>query len=256
MRIIIKLCILIYILITLIINIRMLSDNKIEVTAHRGDSLNYPENTMSAFINAKKLEADYIELDVHQTKDNLLVVIHNHELKIGNKLKKISDINYEELSKISFEKNEITDKIPLLEDAIKFAKDNNIKLNIDLKKGKNTKSYVKSVVDLINKYDFAENCIISSFKYDLLLSVKDISNIKTLYIIGNMNKDYLDLNVDGYSIQKNNINKELVEIIHDKGKEVHVWTVNNEIDIKKMIEFRVDNIITDNVELVKEIISD
>ena len=47
----------------------------LEVTAHRGASVLYPENTMSAFIGAKKLGADWIELDVQQTKDGKIIVM-------------------------------------------------------------------------------------------------------------------------------------------------------------------------------------
>lgn len=256
MKIIIKLYLLINTCLLLLTNINLLNnDNKIEITAHRGDNLNYPENTMSAFIGAKELNTDYIELDVHQTKDKILVVIHNHDLKIGNKKKKISDINYNELSKVLLEKNNIKAKIPLLKEVIEFAKDNNVKLNIELKKSKNNENYVKDVVDLINKYDFADNCVISSFNYGLLISVKELSNIKTLFIVGRINMDFLDFDVDGYSIRKELISKELVDLIHKKDKTVHVWTINDEKEIKKMIELKVDNIITDNVLLVKEVIN-
>jgi glycerophosphoryl diester phosphodiesterase len=51
------------------------------VTAHRGDSWNYPENTLIAFQKGIEAGADYIELDVHQTGDGELVVIHDVNAK-------------------------------------------------------------------------------------------------------------------------------------------------------------------------------
>lgn len=45
------------------------------VFAHRGDSSNYPENTMLSFKKAIEIGANGIELDVHKTKDNKLVMV-------------------------------------------------------------------------------------------------------------------------------------------------------------------------------------
>ena len=54
---------------------------KMDITAHRGASVKYPENTMAAFVGAKNLGADWIELDVQQTKDKKIVVSHDTNLK-------------------------------------------------------------------------------------------------------------------------------------------------------------------------------
>ena len=48
--------------------------------AHRGYSSKYPENTILAFSKAIEIGADAIELDVHKTKDNVLVVIHDEKV--------------------------------------------------------------------------------------------------------------------------------------------------------------------------------
>ena len=54
---------------------------KIEVTAHRGASVDFPENTMASFRGAKDLGTDWIELDVQQTKDGQIIVLHDTNLK-------------------------------------------------------------------------------------------------------------------------------------------------------------------------------
>ena len=238
--------ILINLLLILISNINFLKEKKmIELTAHRGDSLNYDENTLSAFRSAKELGADWIELDVQETKDKKLVVIHDYGLKrILNVNKKVSALTYKEIIKL--DKRE--DKIAI---------DNDIKLNIELKGNKNDDGFVYNVLDLINKYNFTDKCVISSFKYKLLLEIEEKQyEIKTIYNISKKKDNILDYKVDGYSINKTVVNKKLVDLIHDNQKEIFVWTINNEEDIKKMIEINVDNIITDNVKLVKEIINE
>ena len=74
---------------------------KMEITAHRGASVKYPENTMSAFIGAKELGADWIELDVQQTKDKQIVVSHDTNLlRVTGVNKDIIDMNYSEIKKL------------------------------------------------------------------------------------------------------------------------------------------------------------
>ena len=59
---------------------------------------------------------------------------------------------------------------------------------------------------------------------------------------------------DGFSIEESSINKTLVKKIHNSGREVYAWTVNNKDNMNKMIDLKVDNIITDNITLAKDTI--
>ena len=61
---------------------------------------------------------------------------------------------------------------------------------------------------------------------------------------------------DSFSIEAASITKTLVNKIHNEGKEIYAWTVNTKESINKMIDLNVDNIITDNVTLAKELIYD
>ena len=62
------------------------------------------------------------------------------------------------------------------------------------------------------------------------------------------------VNADAFSIEATSITKSLVTEIHKEGKEIYAWTLNTKENIEKMIELRVDNIITDNVTLAKDTI--
>ena len=71
------------------------------VTAHRGNSTEYPENTRVAFESALGLGVDWIELDIHQTRDQQLVVIHDADTgRVGDRKALISQTHYEELKEI------------------------------------------------------------------------------------------------------------------------------------------------------------
>ena len=94
-----------------------------EVTAHRGASADYPENTMSAFRGANKLGADWIELDVQQTKDGQIIVIHDTNLnRITGIDRYIWNTNYEDITYLDagiwFSDEFAGEPIPLLSDVI------------------------------------------------------------------------------------------------------------------------------------------
>lgn len=68
------------------------------VTAHRGNSGEYPENTLPAFKSGIEVGADWIELDIFRTKDGKLVVIHDRTtLRVGDKNLDVTQSTYEEL---------------------------------------------------------------------------------------------------------------------------------------------------------------
>ncbi len=233
----------------------------IEITAHRGASNYYPENTMLAFIGAKQENADWIELDVRETKDNQIVVFHDDNLsRITGVNKKVGDLTYDELIKLDygsfFDKKYSKAKIPLLSETIRFAKNNNIKLNIELKPTGLEENFEGEVVALIEEYDFADSCVISTSSYKRIRNIKRLDpNIKTVYLAYVINDDLACLeDADAISVNILNMSSYLVNLIHNAGKEVYVWTINDEKVIYEMISLNVDNIITDNVELTQELV--
>lgn len=233
----------------------------IEVTAHRGASANYPENTMRAFVGAKDLGADWIELDVQQTKDNKIIIIHDKNLKRTTGVNKnTKELSYEEIKNLDagsfFDKTYEGEKIPLLEEVIEFAKVNNMKLNIELKPTGEEIDFVGKVIEIIKKYHFEENCVLASSNYNILEEVKkEDANMKTLYVMSLAYGNITELqSADAFSIESTSITSSLVSHIHKEGKKIQAWTVNTEESIQKMIDLNVDNIITDNVTLARNTI--
>ncbi|MBR2248624.1 MAG: glycerophosphoryl diester phosphodiesterase membrane domain-containing protein [Bacilli bacterium] len=234
---------------------------KMEITAHRGASVKYPENTMAAFRGAKKLGADWIELDVQQTKDRQIVVSHDTNLgRVTGVDKDIIDMNYSEIEKLDagsfFNKKFKDEKIPLLKEALQYAKDNNIRLNIELKPIGEEKDFEKQVVDLIKKYKFENRCVITSQIYSVLEKVKkEDKEIKTVYVMSIAIGEITDAKyADAFSVEASNVNESLVNTVHNSGKELFAWTINTEESINNMIDMDVDNIITDNIQLGKKLV--
>ena len=234
---------------------------KMEITAHRGASVKYPENTMAAFRGAKKLGADWIELDIQQTKDRQIVVSHDTNLsRVTGVNKDIIDTNYSEIEKLDagsfFSKKFKNEKIPLLKEVLQYAKDNNIRLNIEIKPTGKEIDFEKQVVDLIKEYEFEDRCVITSQIYSALENVKKADKeIKTVYVMSIAIGNIIDAKyADAFSVEASNVNEVLVNTVHNSGKELYAWTINTEESINNMIDMNVDNIITDNIELGKELV--
>lgn len=231
-----------------------------QVSAHRGNSSMAPENTMPAFQSAIEQRADYIELDVQQTKDGVIVVAHDPNLKrISGKNINIWEVTYDEIKDIDvgswFHSDFSYVRLSTLEEVIKETK-GKIKLNIELKPSGHEVDFEKSVVDIIKRYRVEDDCVVASMNYDCLKRVKEYEpNIKTVYITTVAYGSLLALEyADVYSIEATFVTSNLVNDIHRQGKEIYSWTVNNESSVQKMIDLGVDNIVTDNPVMVRELI--
>ena len=233
----------------------------VDVTAHRGASISYPENTMSAFNGAYMLGADYIELDLQQTKDKEIVVTHDSNLyRVTGIKKEVNDIKYNKLKELDvgsyFDRKYSNERIPLLKDVILFAKEKGIKLNIELKPTGREVDFEKQVVEIIHEYDFQNNCVVTSQSYSTIEKIKkEDESIKTVYVMVIAIGDIVKLDkADAFSVEAMYVTPDLVRRVHNAGKEIYVWTINTEESVNRMVELGVDNIITDDVSLVKSTI--
>ncbi len=231
----------------------------VEVCAHRGASASCPENTMSAFVEAWQQGADWIELDIQQSADGQLFVMHDSNLKRTTGVDRpVWEMTWEEIRDLDagswFGSEFAGEKIPLLQDVIRFAKFSGIRLNIELKPNGHEKDLEKGVADLIHSELFETSCVVSSQNYSALENLRrEADDIPTVYVMSMMvgNPEQLKA-ADACSVEASFISTTLVSRLHNLGKEVHAWTVDAEQNIKRMISLGVDTIVTDDVPLAKE----
>ena len=232
----------------------------IQIVSHRGYSNKAPENTIPAIEQAILAHADYVEIDVQQTKDGVLVLLHDRSLKRTTGLNKLlGDVNYSDIKYLDaglwFSKEFYGTTIPTLEEVFEICK-GRIKLSIDLKIHGKEIDLEKNLVELIEKYDFEDNCFVSSFQYDIISNIKELNeNIRTGYIMSPAYGSFYDKpHMDFLSVRASLVNRNIVESAHKAGKEVHVWTVNKRIDLERMKSLGVDFVITDNPKLAIEVL--
>lgn len=236
------------------------AQSPVNVTAHRGGAKMAPENTLSAMEYAVEALADFAEIDVQETKDGEIVLLHDTNLKRTTGLKAdIWNLTYDEVRQldagVKFNKKFRGEQIPTLGEVIQYCK-GKIRLNIEVKYNGHNQNIVKKVVKIIEENEFEDDCVVTSMNYKFLQQVKkENSDIQTGYTLRMTYGDLSELtDADFFSVKHTYINPEFVEEVHRLGKEVYAWTVNYQGDMQRMIDCNVDNIITDEPELVRKVI--
>jgi glycerophosphoryl diester phosphodiesterase len=237
-----------------------ISIGDIQITAHRGFSAHYPENTMPSVSRAIEEKSDYVEIDVRMTKDGELVLLHDASLKRTTGLNRyIWEMTYEEIEALDagMWRREFLEIVPIpkLRDVFELAK-GQVYLNIDLKYTGYQDDVVPRLVSLIHEYDMVWQCIVTSTHLDDLAEIKAIDpDIQTGYITYQISDRVLESDfVDAFSMKSTLVSKNVVESIHRSGKKIHVWTVNTRSEIERMSRLGVDNIITDNPVFAREVL--
>ncbi len=243
------------------VNLNMGIITKTQVTAHRGFSSVAPENTMYAFESAVESGADYIELDVQLTADDQLVVFHDKTIDRTTDGKgELSTYTFEELQKFSVGRwfgMEFSDaRIVLLSDVLETVGDD-IMFNIEIKNHGNVAKTAEKTVEVIEEYHKEKSCYITSFSYSALKTVKKLNpKIKT-GLIANVasSTSFSQLKyIDAVSLNYIFVNQSIVNMAHQNGKRVFVWTVDRPSDIQHMIAMGVDNIITNRPDRACEMV--
>ena len=225
-----------------------------KIFAHRGFSGKYPENTMLAFEKAVEIGVDGIELDVHLTKDNEIVIIHDEDIKRtcdGEGL--VKDMTLEELRKFdasaTFRGQYGFCGIPTLREYFELVKDTPIITNIELKTGVYEYHTIEQrVIDMVREFGLSDKIIFSSFNHFTVKRCEEIApEIKRGFLTGDWLYDF-----GKYTAERNvqcchpwhvSLSEKTVKEMHDAGCEINTWTVNEYEDIKKLSAWGVDSLI-------------
>lgn len=234
---------------------------KIMVTSHRGYSAVAPENTLPSFEAAIDAEADCAELDVQLTKDGVVMLTHDTNLKrTTGKNANIYDLTYDEVRKLdagSFFGEEFKGtRIPTLQEVMDLCK-GKIRLNIEIKPSSETPDLEEKVARLIVDNDWVDDCTVTSLNYESLGKVKEVDDsIQCGYILAVGVGNYYGLeSADFFSVEATFVSQNMVSALHALGKKVSVWTIDRESDAEKVRDYGVDDIITGDVEMVQTVLS-
>jgi len=150
--------------------------------AHRGLSGLYPENTLLAFSKAIQEGIEYLEMDLHLTRDRKVIVIHDESYeRTTNGTGWVWDMDLADVQKLDAGKGE---KVPTLADVIELVRPTNVRLCLELKYEPFTKDPMRAVpealqtadevVKLLHATNFVERTIVTSFSSEVLLHAKKL----------------------------------------------------------------------------------
>jgi len=220
------------------------------VIAHRGAAGTAPENTLASVRQALTDGADVVEIDVQETADGEVVVIHDSDLmKIGGVDLKIWDATMEDLTTIDigshFDSRFQDERVPTLRQVLDECRDKAI-VDIELKYYGHEQQLEQRVVDIVEEAEMEDQVILMSLKYAAVQKLKSMRpewtvGLLTATAIGDLTKreaDFLAVNTGIFSTR-------LVARAHDRNKPVYVWTVNDAVDVSRYASLGADGVITD-----------
>lgn len=245
------------------------------VVAHRGDSANYPENTLDAFISAAKMGIDVIETDVHLTKDKKLVIWHDPTLERNTDGEgTLESHTLSELKELDAGYTFTKDggktypyrgkgiKLCTLDEALKACPES--RFNIDLKSQE--EDIVNIFIDVIRQNKAEKRVCGASFHLNNLKKLRRLApeiqtSVTTWEVIPLLLREKLHIlpktfdrilvfqvPVRQYKITV--ITKHFIKEMHKRGAVVMVWTINDENEMRRLFSLGVDTIMTDNPRLV------
>ena len=233
--------------------------------AHRGFKSKYPENTLIAFQKAIEANCHGIEFDVHLTKDDELVIIHDETLEgTTNGKGRVKDHTLAELKTLDasnkFYELVGLQEIPTLREYFDLVRESNLISNIELKTGVyDYPGIEKKVYDLIKEFKIEDKVIISSFNHESIMRMKKIdSGIRCGALFDTWTihpeKYVKQLNVECYHPVAYSIRQSIVDDLKKEGITVNVWVGKEPVDFKALIEMGIDGIITDYPDVIDDIL--
>lgn len=230
--------------------------------AHRGGTSHAPENSMRAFEHAYNLGFRYLETDVHATRDGVLVAFHDDDLERTCGIKKsIATSTWDDIKSARLDG---TDPIPTLNELIDAWPDT--RLNIDCK----ADSALKPLIDALKKTQLFDRVCIGSFSDSRLDAIRREFGAQVCTSMGPKevarlvarSTSRLPLSVTQHAlaaqipVRQGPIpvaTKSLIDTAHRLGIAVHVWTVDDPVEISRLLDLGVDGIMSDDTAALRDV---
>jgi len=220
------------------------------VMAHRGASGSAPENTLAAIRGAIDSGADWVEIDVQETADGRIAVIHDSDLKkIGGSPLTVADATLAELQQVDigswFDPRFADQRVPTLDEVLALCKDR-IRINIELKYYGREQQLEQRVAELVEAAGMTGQVMFMSLSYP---GIQALRRLRPDWKVGLLSSvavgDLAGLDLDFLALNGRAASRRLIRQAHAQGKEVLVWTVNDPVAMASMIGRGADGLITD-----------
>ncbi|MCL5255774.1 MAG: glycerophosphoryl diester phosphodiesterase membrane domain-containing protein [Gammaproteobacteria bacterium] len=229
--------------------------------AHRGASWDAPENSLAAIEEAIAQGATHIELDVQQTADGQLVLIHDRDLlRVAGDRRAIWDIDYAELATLDagswFSLAFSGERVPTLAEGIELMR-GRAQLYLEVKTAAAMPDLVADTVAELQRLDFVDETIIAALSPRVLNQVLELEpDIRTGLLVHTAIGSLGSQSYDALSLRDALVSPRQIRAARSGDYELHVWTVNTRRDMHRFIDMGVDGIITDVPALLSDVIEE
>lgn len=217
------------------------------VMAHRGYYVNAVENTLGSLDAAAVFKPDYVELDVVESVDGELFVIHDNNLKRMALLdKNIREMTRDEVKAVVLKQNGKESNISTLSEFVDEAIKLNQNLNVEIKiYGNESKDFVGNVVSLLKDKKVENKYLIQSLDWDTVLKVNELApEISAGFIAMKKDFDINNAGIDFISIPAYDVAKDLLSHADVTNKPIYVWTIDDEESIETVFSQGANGVIT------------
>ncbi|MGY0022515.1 glycerophosphodiester phosphodiesterase [Streptomyces sp. YJ-C3] len=232
--------------------------------AHRGGAADGLENTVAAFRRAVDLGYRYIETDVHATADGQLVAFHDATLdRVTDGSGRICDLPWDDVRHARVAGSE---PVPLLAELLETFPD--VRWNVDVK----AEPALLPLLDLIRRTRAWDRVCVGSFSEARVARAQALAGPRLATSYGT--KGVLGLRLRSYGIPAalrrsavaaqvpvaqsgiRVVDRRFVRAAHARGVQVHVWTVNDEAEMRRLLDLGVDGIVSDHIETLRDVLKD
>jgi glycerophosphoryl diester phosphodiesterase len=240
----------------------LVSSGKAQISfiAHRGASYVAPENTVAAAKLAWELGADAVELDIHLSKDNRIMVIHDGNTKrtTGQDMN-VAETTADELRQLdagSFKNEKYRgEKIPFLEEMIETVPSGK-KLVIEIKCGKEILPFLKEIVEKSGK---KEQLTFIAFDWQTIADVKKLFPENNCYWLSSVKdglaekiKEASEIGLDGLDLHYTLIDDKTVQMARKLNLTIVAWTVDSVEEAQRLKKLQIQGITSNRPDWLKE----
>ena len=240
------------------------------IIAHRGASYDAPENTLAAINLAWERDAEAVEIDIHLTKDNKIVVIHDENTwHTAGKLSWVKNQTLEKLKRLDVGKYKgkkwACERIPTLKEVLETVPHNK-KLIIEIKSSSEILPVLEA--DLKNSQLSLEQVVFIGFDLDTMTDIKknfsqnevlwihelekDKKNKRWKFDIDELINKSQQAGLNGLNIWPGEvINQAVIKKVKAANLKLYVWTINDPVEAKRLLQIGVDGITTDRPQWLK-----
>lgn len=244
------------------------------VAAHRGGALLWPENSLTAFRHALALGVDFLELDVHLTRDGEVVVLHDPTLeRTTTGAGRVRERTLAELRGFRLKDREgriIGEPVPTLDEVLELAAGARVGLLLEIKVGAEGARYPgleEAVLARLDRYGMAARTVVMAFERDTVRRVRELrpeasvgglASPRSLRRLGaTVEHEMAELTRLGarfIGLHQDLVTAEVVARARAHGLRLGVWTVNDEAAMRRCLGLGADILITDRPDLARRLV--